>query len=138
MPRGTLDCLDSGSKRAKILQKCVGKPRRTAGSRSLVLALRAVMGSAASDDNPANRCLAAAAGLAGAQVDAVLKLKKATLAIGVNIIGNRRAAESNGVGEDLAQCNPQPVELGACQAVGAATRANAGMKEAFVGVDIAH
>jgi len=42
------------------------------------------------------------------------------------------------VREDLAQCNPQTVKLGAGDAVGTPPRANAGMEETFVGVDIAH
>jgi hypothetical protein len=68
----------------------------------------------------------------------MLKLKKPALAIGINVIGDRRAAESNRVHQDLAQCGPQAVELGARDAVGTPPRANTGMKEAFVGVDIAH
>jgi hypothetical protein len=96
------------------------------------------VGSAPGYYHPANRRLAAAAGLAGAQVDAVLKLKKPALAIGVDVIGDRRAAQPNSVRQDLAQRGPQVVELGAGDAVGTPPRANAGMKEAFVGVDIAH
>jgi hypothetical protein len=96
------------------------------------------MGPAPGNDHPANRRLTAAAGLAGAQVNAVLKLKKPTFAIRIDVIRDRRAAQSDRVSQDLAQRNPQPVELGAGEAVGTASRTNASMKEAFIGVDIAY
>jgi hypothetical protein len=44
------------------------------------------MGSAAGDDDTANRRLAAAARFAGAQVYAVLELKESTLAICADIV----------------------------------------------------
>jgi hypothetical protein len=105
---------------------------------TLALAFGAVMGSAASNEDTANWRLAAAAGFAGAQVDTVFKLKKAARAIGINVIRNRGTAELNGVGEDLAQRQPQAVEFGAGDAIGPTAGPDAGMKEAFVGVDVAH
>src|ERR1700690_3141673 len=107
------DCLNSGSCRAKIIQKCIGaSPARGAPGRS-TLAFGAIVGSAPGYHDPANRRFAAAAWLASAQVDAVLKLKKPALAIGVDVIGDRRAAQPNSMRQDLAQRGPQAVELGA-------------------------
>ena len=42
------------------------------------------------------------------------------------------------MGEDFAQRQPEPFELGPCYAVGAPLRANAGVKEAFIGIDITY
>jgi hypothetical protein len=50
------------------------------------------MSSAARDDHPENWRLAPSAGLAGALVNTVLKLKKTTLTIGVDVVRDRRAA----------------------------------------------
>jgi hypothetical protein len=105
---------------------------------ALALAIRAEMGSAAGDDDTANRCFAAAAGFAGAQVDAVLELEESTLAIGANVVRDRGAAELNGVGEDLAQRQTQPVQLGTGDAIGPTAWANSGMEQAFVGVDVSY
>lgn len=133
-----IDCLNSGNQKGKILQKSVeGRSCAPFTGRS-ALALGTVMGSAPGNQNSTNRRLAAQAGQAGAKVDAVLELKEPPLAIGVNVIGDRRAAESNGVRQDFAQRQPQAVKLGAGDAVGTPPRANAGMKEAFVRVDVAH
>jgi hypothetical protein len=42
--------------------------------------------------------------MAGELVHAVLELKEAALAIGVDIIGDRGTAEPYGVAQNLAQC----------------------------------
>ena len=52
----------------------------------LPLAVRAKMGSAAGKQYPSNRSSAAAAGFAGAEVDAVFKLKESAGAVCVDII----------------------------------------------------
>ena len=50
------------------------------------LAFGAEMGSAAGDHDTTNRRLAAAAGLAGAQVDAVFELEETAGPVGVNVV----------------------------------------------------
>ena len=60
--------------------------RGAAISPTLALAFGAEVGSAAGDDDTANWRLAAAAGLARAQIDAVLELEESTLAIGAHIV----------------------------------------------------
>ncbi len=96
------------------------------------------MGSTASQENAPDEGVTAWAGQAGSLVDAVFKLKKSTLSAGVHIIGNGRAAESDGVAENLAQGEPKALQFGAGEPSGAAARADAGVKEGFVGIDIAH
>ena len=76
-----------------------------------MLALWAIVGSAASHKDAVDGRLAAPAGLAGALVDAVLELKETAHAVGVDIIGDRGAAQPDGVLENLAQCLSEPVEL---------------------------
>lgn len=103
-----------------------------------MLAMRAEVGAAASDENPANRGSADQAGLAGAEIDLVLQLKEAFLPGSVHIVRNGRAAESDRLpqyGLDGAAQNRQflgfePARL--------AQRADAGMKETFIGVDVAN
>jgi hypothetical protein len=55
------------------------------------------MRASASQQNTPDRRLAAAAGKAGAQVDAVFQLEEAAHSVGIHVIGDRRAAQPNGV-----------------------------------------
>ena len=66
------------------------------------------MRSPSSQQDAPDRRLAAAAGKAGALVDAVLQLEEAAHAVGVHIIGDRRTAQPDGVLQNLAQGQPQP------------------------------
>ena len=66
-------------------------------SRTLPLAVRTVMRPPSSQHNAPDRRLAAAAGKARAQVDAVFQLEEAAHAVGVHIIADRRAAQPDGV-----------------------------------------
>jgi len=61
-------------------------PHRTMDENGLALALRAVVSPPPGDNHPPDWGLAAAARLAGAQVDAMLQLKEAAYPVGVNII----------------------------------------------------
>lgn len=131
------NCLDSGRKKAKIIQKSIAACARTPNMGRSALTLRAIMSSAAGDDHPANGRLAAAAGLGSPLVNTVFKLKKTTLSVGADVVGDRRTTQKDGVGEDFAQRQPEPFKLNKRQAVGPSPRANAGIKEAFIGIDIA-
>ncbi len=102
------------------------------------LTARAEVGSTASKENAADGGSAAAAGFAGAQVDAMLKLKEPAGSVGVDIIGDRRAAQPDGMLQDLSESLAQTLELGTGETAGGAAGTNAGMEEAFVGIDIAH
>lgn len=74
-----------------------GKLRKTIEVLLSALTVRAVMGAPAGQQNSPDGSLATAAGFAGALVDAVLKLEKAALAIGADVIRHRRAAQADGV-----------------------------------------
>lgn len=81
-------CLDYGSEKAKILQKSIGG-RRTIRS---TLAVGTIMSAPAGNDDAADGRLATATWLTRALVNTVLKLKKTPRAIGIDVIGDRRAA----------------------------------------------
>ncbi len=112
--------------------------RMDSGRPGSALALGAVVGSAASQHHAPDGRLAAAAGLAGALVDAVLELKEAPLAIGVDIIGDRGATKPDGVVQNLAQRQPKTLEFGSSEAVSPPSGPDAGLKQALVGIDVAH
>lgn len=103
-----------------------------------VLAMGAVVGAAAGDRDALDGCFAGEAGLAGALVDTVFELEKAAHAFGIDVVGNRRTAEADGVLEDFAEGEPQALEFDAGEAPGAAAGSNGGAKEAFIGVDVAY
>jgi hypothetical protein len=81
---------------------------------------------------------ALAAWLPCALVNAVLQLKKAACAIGIDVVGDRGATEPNGVPKNLAQRLPEPVVLGNRDPVGAPSRPDSGMEQAFVRIDVPH
>jgi len=131
---------------ALIIQKIIGfsrmgHPKGVAqpetGTDS-ALATGTEMGTAPGEQDAADGGSAAAAGLAGTQVDAVLKLEESAGASRVDVIGDRGAAQPNGLLENLAQSPAQALELGAGETAGGAARTDSGMKEALVGVDVAH
>lgn len=88
-------------------------------------------------DAPDGR-LAAAAGLAGPQVDIVPKLKESALPLRVYIIRNGGPAQLDGVAQHLLQRLAQPFQFGAGEAARPAPRTDSGTKQALVGIDIAH
>ena len=96
------------------------------------------MGTAASENDAANGGAAGSAGLAGALIDAMLELEESPGAFGIDVIGDRGAAHPDGVFQDLAKCLAQAVEFGAGETAGGFAGADAGAKEAFVGIDVAH
>ena len=75
--------------------------------------------------------------MSGAAVDLVLELEEAADAVGVNVVGDRGAAEFDGVGEDLLECGVEAHEFGAGEFAGRAAGADGGSEEALVGVDVA-
>ncbi len=95
------------------------------------------MGASAPYDDAADGGAADAAGLAGALVDAVFELEEAFDAVGVDVVGDRGAAEADGVVEDLDEGLAELFEFIFGEATGRAAGADAGAEEAFVGVDVA-
>jgi len=96
------------------------------------------MSAPASDDNSTDGRVALAAGLAGPQVDTVFQLEKAANTIGVHVVGDRRAAQADGVLKNQDQGLAEPFKLGAGQPAGLTAGPNTSPEEAFVGIDVAH
>src|SRR5260370_23468109 len=71
-------------------------------------------------------------------VNTVLELEETFFAIGIDVIGNRRASGGDRFFEHFAQRPMELFELGAGQRIGAAARAYSGAKKAFIGVDVCH
>ena len=114
----------------KVIPKFIDSPSAlTAGT---------VMCAPSCQHNAEDRRLAMAARLSGPHIDAMFKLIKATHSIGIHIIGDRRSASFDGVLQDFAQGQTQPFQLGLGQSFRALAGSNAGMKEALVGIDVAH
>jgi hypothetical protein len=105
---------------------------------ALPLAFRAKVSSAASDEYAADGCAAAPAWLACALVDVMFQLEEAALAVGINVIGHRRAAKADGMAQHCTQCKAEPIVLGDGDAMSAPARPDAGAKKALIGVNIAH
>lgn len=92
----------------------------------LALADGAEVGAAASDEEALDGGAAGEAGLAGAEVDAVLELEEAADAIGVDVVGDGGAAELDGVGEDVDESLAEADEFGVGEASGVAAGTDAG------------
>lgn len=126
--------LEYGSQKGLKLQKII---ELEFGSTS-ALAFGAEMSPASSQKNALNWSSAASARLACAEVDAMLELKEAAHAVGINVIGNGRPSKPDRVRQHLAQCFAQPLEFVAGQTAGSTTWPDAGMKQALVSIYIAH
>jgi hypothetical protein len=133
--------IDSGRFLGKILPKNVDSKFRIGPSdrfwTDLALAIRAIVGSAPRQLNAPDGRLAEAARLARTLVDAVFELKEAPLPVGVHIIRNRRTAQADGVGENLAEREAQPLQFRRAQPIGQSARPDARLKKALVRVDVA-
>src|SRR5215469_17081666 len=90
----------------------------TSKKHRLLLARGAVVGAAASNDDPPDGRLAGAAGLAGTLVDAVFQLEEAANAFRVHVIGDRRAAQPDGVLENSHQRLAETFQFGTGEAPG--------------------
>jgi hypothetical protein len=66
------------------------------------------VGSAPGQQNAPDGSLAAEAGQAGTQVDAVFKLEEASLTVGIHVVGDGGTAQPDGLLEDLAKGQPEP------------------------------
>ena len=96
------------------------------------------MGSPANEKNPPDGGLADSTRKAGAQVDAVFQLEKPAHSVSIHVVGNRRTAEADGLLQDLQEREPEPFEFCLRKATGDAPRPDTGMKEALVGINVAH
>jgi hypothetical protein len=95
------------------------------------------VGSAPAYDDAADGRFADQAGLPGSHVDVVAKLEEAALACGVDIIGDRRAAEPDGLAQHLLHSGVEAIQLLRSEPCGHAAGADFGAEEALVGIDVA-
>src|SRR5882724_1250703 len=94
------------------------------------------MRAASGDDDALDGGLAGVAGFAGAHIDAVLKLEESFFAIGVDVIGDRRAPGFDGFLQDHAHCFVELAQLLTSYSARSAAGADTGAEERFVGVDV--
>ena len=71
-------------------------------------------------------------------VDAMFQLEKAPHPLRIHIIGNRRAAETDCVLQDLPQCKSQPLQFDPGESSGAAAGSKTRAKQALIGIDVPH
>jgi len=88
------------------------------------------------DHRAADRGPADQAGLPGSPVDAVLELEEAGHPVGVHVVGDRGAAQSDGFPEDCLEGGVEAAQLVAGEAACHSGRADSGAEEGFVGVDV--
>ncbi len=105
---------------------------------SLLLTVGAVVAAAAGDYDAFDGSFADEAGLAFATVDAVLELKEAFFAVGVDVVGNGGATEGNCFAENFLDGCEQLGKLIASDGGGAAARADSGAEQRFIGINVAH
>ena len=102
------------------------------------MAALAVMASTPAEDDSLNRGLAHQAGLAGAEIDTVLELKEALATFGVDIVGDGRSTQLDGLLQHLFDRCVQAIELSSsepsCLPAGTNTRA----KQRLIRVDVPH
>lgn len=112
--------------------------KRVEDPESSTLAALAVMASTPAEDDSFNRGLADQAGLAGAEIDTVLKLKEAFATFGVDIVGNGGSAQPDRLLQHLLDRNVQAIELSSsepsCLPAWTDTRA----KQRLISVDVPH
>ena len=95
------------------------------------------MGSASGYDDAADGRFADQAGLPGAHVDVVAELEEAAFSCGVDIIGDRGAAEPDGLAQHLLNSTVEAVQFLRSEPCRHAAGAYFGAEEALVGIDVA-
>lgn len=104
----------------------------------LFLALRAVVGAAPGNHDPFHRRPADQTTLTFPPINAVLKLKKAFFTVGIYVVGNRRATESDRFSQNFLNCSVQSAKLVSGQRGRAPPWPYACTKERFVRINVAH
>ncbi len=94
------------------------------------------MAAASRDHDPLHGRLADQTGLALTTVDAVLELKETFLAIGIDVVGDRRSTKRDRIFQNFFNRNEKLAELLAGNRRCAAAGTNPGAKQRFVGIDI--
>ena len=96
------------------------------------------MSASTGDNDASNQSAAVPARLIRSLVDTVLQLKEAPDTLGIDIVGDRRAAEPYCVGQDFSKRHSKLFQFRSSQAPCAPSRPDACMKETLVGVDVSY
>ena len=96
------------------------------------------MGSSTGEQNAPDRGLAAATGLVGPKVDAVFELEETSHSVGIHVVRDRRTTQPDGLLQNLAEREPEAFKFNSAKAACVAARPDAGVKEAFVGINVTH
>src|ERR1700733_14467208 len=96
------------------------------------------MAAASSQHHSLHRSLANQARLAFAPIDAVLQLEETLLAVGVNVVGNRRSTQRNRLAQNLLHRKEKLVPPSKSNRGRSTPRPNPGAKQSLVRVDVAH
>src|SRR3984885_15593928 len=96
------------------------------------------MAAASSQHHSLHRSLANQARLAFAPIHAVLQLEETLLAVGVNVVGNRRPTQRNRLAQNLLHRKEKLVPPSMSNRGRATPRPNSGAKERLIRVDVAH
>ncbi len=67
----------------------------------------------------------------------VLQLKKSLRPVRIDIVGNRRTAELNGMLQHFAEGQAEPFQLGTGETTRSSARTDSGVKQTLVGIDVA-
>jgi len=105
---------------------------------SAPLTVRTKEGGTAALDDLADRLAAGVAGLADAAVDRQFELEIASLAADLEEVGDGGAAGGNGCAQHAGDGPAQGAPLGGGQGGARRGGMDAGLKQAFTGVDVAH
>src|SRR5579862_3307739 len=114
---------ETGSPQAFIQQSTVG---------NLLLALWAVVTAAAGDDDALDGSFADQAPFPFAAVDAMLELEESFFAIRVDVVGNGRSAERDGLPQDFLDCGMQLGQFVAVDGRCTTPRTNAGAEQRLI------
>jgi hypothetical protein len=108
------------------------------GAHIASLAFRTVVRPALSHHDPADFRPASSTRLAGAPVNLMLQLEAPLFTVGIDVVRDRRAFQTNCRGEDVDHSAVQARGALLAQAGGDGPRMDARFEQRFVGVDIAH
>lgn len=102
-----------------------------------MLTVWAIVGAAPGQKDASYRGSAGKTGLPGALVNAVLKLKEAADAFGIDVVRDRGAAKPNGVLKDIEEGLAERVQLDSGEAASLTARSDSGPEKTLVGINVA-
>src|SRR5215813_3794083 len=98
--------------------------------------MRAVMTAASCDDNPLDRGSAHQTWFSFASIDPMFQLEEPFLAVGVNVVADRRASGLDCLAQHLQQPFVQFLQLRSAERCGTTPGPDLGAKQRLVGIDV--